>query len=406
MKKWSEYVSYFVGKSLHKCSATINKTLIFTPMQTSTVAELLRLLADNQQVSSPYFQKGLFPSYRYNPLWHYHRPDANLFFTVISVFTLQRLRPLLTTDEQAVADQIVQAATPAFDRFRNKDGLETYNFYGTNPSAHFPHGWLMHRFRHFRLPDDIDDTAMVYLTRTGSASDSASGRQAQPSEKELQFLTQKLAQHANQTRLTVQNTFPEYNALRAYSTWFGLNMPIEFDACAMANMLYVICEYGLPLDVHAQDSLTYLADIVQTNRYRTDPFGCAHNYARAPLIQYHLARLAGTFNPVLLRPVRPKLIADLHTDFLTAISPSDQLLLAIALMRLGETPPHNVPEADLQYEMAGFSFFIAGLLSAYTQPWIYRWANRPFWHIRWQCDDHFRVLLLEYLVLKRNIATV
>ena len=366
-------------------------------MQTSTVADLLKLVADNQQTSSPYFQKGLFPSYRYNPLWRYRRPDANLFFTAIGIFTIQRLRPLLTTDEQAVTDQIIQAAIPVFPHFKNKEGLGTYNFYGTNPSAHFPHGWLMHRFRHFQLPDDIDDTAMVYLTRNGGPS--------QPSEEDLLFLTQKLAQHANRTRLTVQNTFPEYKELRTYSTWFGLHMPIELDACALANMLYMVYEYGLPLDIHAQDSLTYLADIVQTNRYRTDPFRCAHNYARAPLIQYHLARLTGTFDPVLLRPIRPKLVADLFSDFLASTNPSDQLLLAIALMRLGENPPHNVPEAALQDAMADFSFFIAGLLSAYTQPWIYRWANRPFWHIRWRCDDHFRVLLLEYLVLKRSTTS-
>lgn len=320
----------------------------------------------------------------------YRRPDANLFFTAISVFTLQRLQPLFTAAEQAIADQIIARALPTYSHFRNKDGLATYNFYGTNPTAHFPHGWLLHRLQHFQLPEDIDDTAMVYLT-------------TQPSADDLLFLSRKLALHANRTRLTVQTTFPDYRDLRAYSTWFGLNMPIEFDACALANMLYVVYEYGLPLDVHACDSLTLLADIIQTNRYRTDPFRCAPNYARAPLIQYHLARLMDRFDPVILQPVRARFVTDLKADFAQTKSRLDQVLLASSLMRLGETPPADVPVAGIERDFAQFSFFLAGMLSAYPQ--LYRWAPRPFWHIRWQCDDHCRILLLEYRALQRSMQS-
>ncbi|MBO0947421.1 hypothetical protein [Fibrella forsythiae] len=357
-------------------------------MPLQNIGNILIRIADNQASDNSFFSSGLFQAYRYNTIWGYQRPDSNLFFTAISLFTLQRLRPFLTPGEQVTSDHIIARGLPAYARFRNKDHLATYNFYATNPTAHFPHGRFMHRFRHFQLPDDIDDTAMVYLT-------------TQPSAEDLIFLSGKLAMHANRTRLTVQNTFPEYRDLRAYSTWFGLNMPIEFDACAMANMLYVVFEYDLPIDSHTQDSLTFLADIVWTKRYRTDPFRCAHNYARTPLIQYHLARLIGAFNPIPLRAVRPILIADLHADFKQSTSPMDKLLLAISLMRLGETPSGNVPVDGIEQEFASFSFFIAGLLSAYTQPWLYRWAHRPFWHIRWQCSDHCRVLLLEYLVLQR-----
>ncbi|MEZ0484082.1 hypothetical protein [Fibrella aquatica] len=362
-------------------------------MQSQLVAHLLHTIADNQSVNARFFTNGLLPSYRYNPAWGYKRPDQNLFFTAISVFTLQRLRSFLTIDEKAIADTIIARALPAFPHFRNKDGLATYNFYATQPGAHFPHGWLMHRFRHFKLPDDIDDTAMVYLT-------------TKPSADELHFLTTKLAQHANRTRLTIQNTFQEYRDLRAYSTWFGLAMPIEFDACAIANMLYGVYEYGLPIDVHARDSLIYIADLISTDRYRTDPFRSAHNYARTPLIQYHIARLIGTFDPELLQPVRQKLIDDVKAAFLQSNSRLDQVLLAISLMRLGKIPPATIQLSGIEHEFASFSFFLAGMLSAYPQPWLYRWANRPFWHIKWRCDDHCRILLVEYLVLQRRLTPI
>ncbi len=360
-------------------------------MPTPTPLSLLQQLSDNQLTNSSFFAEGLFPAYRYNRYWGYQRPDPNLFFTAISVFTLQQILPGLSPAEQALANAITDRARATYSLFRNKDGLATYNFYATNPSRHFPHGWLMHRFRHFQLPDDIDDTAMVYLTR--------SGEPLQPSPDDLAFLTKKLARHANGSQLVVRNTFSEYRSWRAYSTWFGQNMPIEFDACALANMLCCVYTYGLPLDVHAQDSLTLLADLISTNRYRTNPFRAAHNYAQPAIIAYHVARLIASHDPELLRPVRAKLMTDMRAELAIAPHPMEQILWATSLLRLGESVT-DVPLEGIEATFRDFSFFIAGMLSAYEQPWLYHWAHRPFWHIRWRCDAHCRVLVLEYLVLK------
>ena len=90
--------------------------------------------------------------------------------------------------------------------------------------------YLFRHFEHFRIPDDLDDTAFVYLTEA-------------PTEKERLWLKDKLAQHANGTRQWIKNTYPEYRTLRAYSTWFGKTMYIEFDACVLSNILYCIFQY-------------------------------------------------------------------------------------------------------------------------------------------------------------------
>ncbi len=352
---------------------------------------ILNQLLDEQNIRSKYFVDGLLSSRRYNRFWRYTRPDANLFFTAISVFTLQRLYPRLTPAEQPLATQFMARAQAAYPHFRNKDGLNTYNFYGTVPTAHFPHGKIMRHFRHFKLPDDIDDTAMVFLT-------------TRPTPPELAFLVEKLAHHAASPQQPAQNTYPDCAQLRAYSTWFGQTMPVEFDACALTNMLCVVYENNLPPDQHAQDGLRFLASCIQTNRYRTDPFGCAPNYARAPLIQYHMARLIGTHNPPTLAPLRPVVVAHLHQDLAQTTYLPDQLLLAISLLNLGETPRFALPVHLPDDTFENFTFFIAGMLSAYPQPWLRRWANRPFWHIRWRCEGHNLVLLLEYLVLNRRFS--
>lgn len=335
--------------------------------------------------SERFFPWGLFPSYRVNPFWLYRRPDTNVFFTAITVFTLRQLRAQVSTEAQRLIDEIAARGVSTYELFRNKDGLKTYNFYQTHPSRHFPHGLLMRHFDHFRIPDDIDDTAMVCLT-------------SPPALEELLWLKEKLTEHANGTRLTIRNTFKPYRLLKAYSTWFGKNMPIEFDACALSNMLYCIYQYKLPLNQHDTDSLTFLRSIVATNYYLSRPFRCAHNYGRTSLIIYHLSRLIAAFDPPELQPIREKLIRDTEREFGRVVNRLDKILLATSLLRLGQRPP-AVALAGIEQDFTGFRFFMAGMLSAYESPLVYIWAGLPFWHIRWCCDAHCWALVLEYVVL-------
>lgn len=337
---------------------------------------------------------GLLPSERINPNWLYKRLDVNVFFTAITAFTLQQAKSLLPLEDQKLAGQIVKKSILSYEQFRNKDGLKTYNFYQTNPSNHFPNGYLFKHFTHFQLPDDADDTALIYLTTA-------------PTHDDLRWLKNKLAQHANLTDSTASrhpgpqiapHTFPDYRRLTAYSTWFGKNMPIELDACVLSNALYYLYQYNLPRDRHDVDSLSFLRSIVETDRYRTNPFRCAHNYARTSLIIYHLARFMAAFNPPELLPIREKLVVDARLELTKVTNRMDKILLATSLLRLG----HNPPAFDLtaiETDFKDFTFFIAGILSAYPQPWLYRYAHHPFWHIRWRCDAHNWALVLEYTLL-------
>ena len=121
--------------------------------------------------------------------------------------------------------------------------------------------------------DDVDDTAMIYLTSS-------------PTKDEAKWLKEKLILHANLTKLQVKNTYADYRNLRAYSTWFGKNMYIEFDACVLANLMYWVYESQLPLNQHDEASLTYIRSVIETNRYLLEPFRCAHEYPRTVPIIY------------------------------------------------------------------------------------------------------------------------
>ncbi len=353
---------------------------------------LLHRLAALQTDNDPVFGSGLFPAYRMQPDWGgYRRADVNVFFTASIVFVLQQLRHQLSPGEQALAGQIQQRAQAAYPRFRNKDGLPTYNFWPTRPSRHFPNGRLFHRFDHFRIPDDIDDTAMVYLTSNPPPADAG-------------WLAGKLAQHANlaQPHGPIRNTFPEYRQLPAFSTWFGKHMPVDFDACAMSNMLYCLYAAGAPETPEMAASLTYLRDIVLSGQYSGQPFRCSPHYARAPLIMYHLSRLIAAFPQSRLEVIRPRLIAGMLAELPYTTNRIDRIMLRTSLYRLApDIARHQTLPVDLdgiEADFPSFHFFIAGLLTAYEHPFLNRLADRPLVQIRWQCEAHCLALLLEYLL--------
>ncbi len=339
-----------------------------------------------QRIAGLQESTGLFPSVRRNDSIGYQRADTNTFFTACTVFTLQHLRQAVSAKARKQIDQLTGRAVAAYPAFQNKDGLATYNFWPTKPSRHFPNGYVFRHFEHFRIPDDIDDTAMVYLT-------------TEPTLAEQQWLKNKLSQHANgSTRYSIRNTYPDYQSLQAYSTWFGKNMGIDFDACALSNILYCIYQYDLPRNQHDIDSLTYLRLVVVSGRYVSEPFRCAPHYARTSLIIYHLARLIAAFDIPELESVRPRLIDDAYREMANATNRVEKLMLATALTRLGEPLP-AIPIYGIEQDINTFHFFIAGLLTAYEQPLLRCFADRPLMQMHWQCEAHSWALVAEYLLV-------
>ena len=163
-----------------------------------TKDDLIRKIACLQNTANrKYFPEGIFESYRSNEFLHYRRPDTNVFFTAITVFTLNNIKEFLSPESQLLVEKIAKKATESYHLFKNKNGLNTYNFFQTNPSKHFPHGNILNRFNHFKIPDDIDDTAMICMTLPHT-------------KEEAKWLQNKLIQHSNGFKNQIKNTFPEY----------------------------------------------------------------------------------------------------------------------------------------------------------------------------------------------------
>jgi hypothetical protein len=339
-----------------------------------------------QSHGEPFFPVGILPAFRANRLIGYKRPDTTIFFSAISAFTLQSLKALQEPELQQQIDRISDKITANYSDFRNKDGLKTYNFWKTKPSQHFPNGHIFRRYEHFRIPDDVDDTAFIYMTTN-------------PSPEELSWLKEKLTIHANGYKQWIRNTYPEYRSLPAYSTWFGKNMYIEFDVSVLCNLMYCILKFNLPLNKHDEASLEYIRSVIESGRYVHVPFRCAHQYPRTALIIYHVARLIGAFNPSALTGIKQKLIEDTERLLRESESKMDRVILSTALMRLGVKTSRIAVENYNAGDFKGFYFFIAGLLTAYENPLLYRLSVSPFFHMHWICEAHCWVLLFEYETL-------
>lgn len=349
-------------------------------------------IAQLQSTGDKYFPNGIFPAYRTNTLIGYQRPDTTIFFSAIICFTLQSIRDKMEPDLAEKIDLICEKVIKNYPDFQNKDGLKTYNFWKTKPSKHFPNGNIFHRFDHFRIPDDVDDTAFVYLTTS-------------PSKSELIWLKEKLDIHANGSQKWITNTYSEYKSLKAYSTWFGKNMYIEFDVSVLCNILYCIYRYKLPLNENDAASLVYIKSVIETDRYLTVPFRCAHQYPRTSLIIYHIIRFMAAFDPPALQGIKQKLIHDTQQLLKTDLGPMDRIILATSLMRMG-IKTQRIPVGNFtSAEFKGFYFFIAGLITAYENPLLYRFSNNPLFHIHWICEAHCWTLLAEYEMLWNTFET-
>ncbi|MGE0635371.1 MAG: hypothetical protein AB7G44_02190 [Bacteroidia bacterium] len=348
-------------------------------------SELLLKISELQSKGDKYYARGLFPSQRFHLHLPFEREDNNIFFTASIVFILQNLREKLPREEQKFVDEICIKAVANYPDYKNKDSLDTYNFWRTDGSPHFPNGNILSRINKVRIPDDADDTSLIYLT-------------SNPSHEKALWLKEKLAQHTNLSKKQVTNTFPEYKNLKAYSTFFGKNMFIEFDVCVLCNILYFVFQNKLELNQHDHDSIFFIRSVIEKKQYLEKPFYASHSYPSASVILYHVARLLEKFEVPGLSEIKLKVISDLIMLFEKEENEMNRIILSTSLVRLGSSVPIL---SILKGEAQRWSFFHAGLLTAFESEISYSLAGNSFVHLKYKCEAHRLALLLENMIYQR-----
>ncbi|WP_255076691.1 hypothetical protein [Lacihabitans sp. CCS-44] len=315
-------------------------------------------------------------SVRKNDFWGYKRADDNIFVFASTLFILQQNSRYLNKEQKVIFEKIESQILAEFAKYQNKDGRLTYNFYKTKPSRHFPNGRFMRRLDHFRLPDDIDDTALIYLTSNYT-------------KEQTIWLKNHLSEFTDQYRGSKNGEI--------YSTWFGKNMPKEQDVCALLNLMYLLFKHQIALDQTDNNTLKFISNAV--NEITKNSFQIARHYGHPALIIYHYARFMADFSYQELDNRKAELIDIAKKLLAKEKSALFRMLLETALLKFGEK--RNKIDINLDPEKQFYSF-IGAPFAPFENPATRLIAKNQWSQIFWKSEIHELALRLEYICLIRK----
>lgn len=355
---------------------------------------LQRIAEEQAGEDDPVFRAGMFRGHRHWSGLVKPRPDDNIFYTASAVWIMQQCRPHWPESAQALADTLMARAIQRYPDYRSRDGVPLFNFWRNFPPEPFPNGRLMRRFPKFILPDDFDDTSVIYLTAPEHRGDPG-------------WYHDLAARHANGNAGWNQTALPRYRRLPTYSLWVGVRMPIEFDACVMSNLLYWVCASGLPFNTYDRNGFFFLEDSLRRGFHASEPLRTAPYYSRPAIILYHLTRLYAAFEtPPNVAEVRLLLMRALQAQLLRRdLLWMDRLLLSTSMMRLGGNPVVEVPPPG-QLEATGWRDFVwisASMLGLSAHPLGRRLAPWQKVFFTLTCPAFALVLMLEHETLKSRL---
>lgn len=350
------------------------------------VTALLKQIDALQIKDSTIYPPGLFPSQRYHTLLPYRREDSNIFFTALIVFTLQNLDIRLTESQRSIAKKICKKAIKTYPLYQSRRGMLTYNFWQNTENKQFPHGYLLNKLKFLELPDDVDDSAIIYLTKPHSQNDAI-------------WLKEELSKHANLSKTQIRNTLPGYKDLKAYTTWFGKNMYLEFDFCVLCNALYFVHQYKLSYSEHDHATINYLKNVIISGDHLVHPFKIAPSYPRPALIFYHLSRLMAAFEIPELDDLRSQILLQMSQQLHSEKHIIEKILLAISIGRLTGDYPEVIYFLPLQHK--NYYFFNGGLLTAFENSITRKLAPHDIFHLKHTCEAYYLTILVEYEVLRK-----
>jgi len=339
------------------------------------------------QITSNQFRNKLnvFTSNIHFYRWHFK--DDNIFFTALIAFTLKGLKSDFTIDEQKTITQLLKDSQKAFTSFRNKDQKLSYNFYTTQPVNQYSGIPFLNKFTAIRVPDDLDDTALIYLTNPKIETKSAlkiKDSFEQLSEKSISSIPKK------------------YRSTKAYRSWFATKMKNDIDVCVLCNVLIWNFENKLKLSKVDLDSILLISNLITENKLLKQAYIFAPHYKNKAIVLYHVVRCLELTKYVELCKHKHTLIKNCFALLKTVKHPLEKIILHTSLYKLGHATKFNLHFSTK--DINSFYWFKANPFSI-TKPWIKTlFSRKNFLHLQYQCTPYNWVLILE--LEKKSGATV
>jgi hypothetical protein len=354
--------------------------------------KLIERIYKAQSIGTKEFAKGLFPSYRE---YYFNRGtlknDDNVFFTALVGFTLRDLAPKLDTYTSQLVDSIQNNSVAVYKSFQNRRGLPVYSFWMTKPKKYFPNTHWLSFFKTNALPDDLDCSSVVLQAIDAPAAD-------------VKKMHQHIQAFANGKSKKIVSTFRSYKKLPAYSTWLGHKVPIDFDVCALSNLLMLLHKYDIAYTEADSASLKFISETVRKRQYQTHPEIISPYYKSTSVILYHLSRLMNTASIPELEQYKNQLIADAKTEYDRADNFLDKIILSTSLLRWGV----KLLEPELMKKIENycnepepFVFFVANMAAMLPNPLMRFMLRSNIGRFDYYCPAYNDVLVLEHLTLRK-----
>jgi len=283
---------------------------------------------------------------------------------------------------------------PVFPLFQNKSGRPTYNFAETNKPNIFPAERKTDLYnKSSGLADDLDDTVILLMAMESSDS----------IVREAHRIMQ---QYANKKYNRIRSTYKSYRDVGAYSTWFGEKMPVDFDICVLANVLYMVNRYHLPYSSADSASLDLIHEMVRKKQHLKAPSYISPYYDRSPVILYHLSRLMSTRRIPELESLKEQLVNEALRCYKKSNKVFDKIILSTALYRWGKQAP--LETIKLKKDLMSFSetndyvFFVANMSVVMPNPLNTIVGKSAVVKYYYHCPAYNDVLLLENLIWKKR----
>ncbi len=358
---------------------------VFGQYDTAQVTKLLNKVYSKQVVVDKFYDSGLFRTQR---IWKDRVMEDNTFFYTASLlYILQQIQPRLTAADQKLIDSLELKALHNIDKYANRKGEASYNFWQTNPDTPHPNGKEKHQQSKHGLPDDLDDSVILASVL---ANDSISS-----------LLRMKILAYAKTNNHKPIAKAPKgYRETEAYRTWFADRWKQDVDIVVLSNVLLFVFENDFPLSEYDSATVNFIKKAVVQRDYLSQAKEISPYYGRPAVILYHLARLISSDKIGLFNSVKSQIVNDLCKTLETTHNVYEKMMVVTSLYRLGEQTNFLLDEAALLQDQEDFYFFYstsANLSLAHYKLWLIKHLHLiP--NMYWKCDAFNDVILLEFLV--------
>lgn len=343
--------------------------------------DFLKSIFSLQVSKDSFYNAGLFPSQISKNNCKKAVEDNNIFFTALINYTLQDIKHTLSKAEQIVVDSIYSLSEVNFSYYQNRNGDISYNFYQVNPENPFPNVKRFSKSKRALLPDDLDDTSILYLIQQTSDSLNIA-------------VKQKMASQSLSNKKLI-STYKPYRKSLAYRTWVADKMKQDLDICVMSNVLTFVIEKQLVLDSIDEQSIRLIKKMVEENVHLKNEYIASSHYQNSSIILYHIARLISKSNHPKLKSIQKKIISDIQAQLLTVDNYMEKVILLTSLYRLNQKTDFEINLSQASKDMADFYWFRANPFSGYRL-WVKRIVNcSNFMQYKYKSEAYYWTLLLE-----------